>query len=532
VVALVREKFNREIDLQADLLFAMRNGFQQRGETDPPAVRSWGTQLAHELVASIDGSEFSWRSSTLTGEPAPAWGLESRQSQDRVRRPFLSSLPRGEQFTGIAQSPEFTIPKQLSFYLCGHSGLPGTPAAAGNLVRLRLVGTDEIIAKAEPPRNDVAQKVQWDLTAHAGQHGFLEVVDGLALPSYAWLAVGRFEPPVIAIPKLGLVKAAARLRSASLLASALAITDLEPEFRKLVTESSMDLDTRLAAARTVLTFHPDAIASALVEAAADPTISNTPRLAILDAVGGIKASDRTKLLSTIGRVLPQRLQVVVAVKLAESTDGAMALLHAVEQGDLSPQVLRVTAVREKLLASRTEGMAKKIDLLTLGLPPLENELAKLLEGRRLNYRRVSGSSVHGREVFAKNCAQCHQIGGQGAVIGPQLDGIGERGMERLIEDVLDPNRNVDPNFKTTVYILKDGRVLSGLFRRQEGKKITIADSNGKELSFEESAVEQKQASPNSLMPSNVGTSMLETDFYDLLAYLLAQKTRGGVTTKK
>ncbi len=183
----------------------------------------------------------------------------------------------------------------------------------------------------------------------------------------------------------------------------------------------------------------------------------------------------------------------------------------------------MTAVREKLLASRTEGMAKKIDLLTLGLPPLENELAKLLEGRRLNYRRFSGSSAHGREVFAKSCALCHQIGGQGAVIGPQLDGIGERGMERLIEDVLDPNRNVDPHFKTTVYILKDGRVLSGLFRRQEGKKITIADSTGKELSFEESAVDQKQASPNSLMPSNVGTSMPETDFYDLLAYLLAQK---------
>ncbi len=191
-----------------------------------------------------------------------------------MRRPFLSSLPRGEQFTGILRSPEFTIPKQLSFYLCGHSGFPGTPPAPGNLVRLKLAGTNEVIAKAEPPRNDIAQKVQWDLTAHAGRRGVLEVVDGLSLPSYAWLAVSRFEPPVIAIPKLGLAKIGARLRSASLLASALAIADLEPEFRKLVTDTNTDLDTRLAAARTVLTFQPDAIASALVEAAADPTITS------------------------------------------------------------------------------------------------------------------------------------------------------------------------------------------------------------------------------------------------------------------
>ncbi len=81
VVTLVREKFGKEIDLQADLLFAMRNGFQQRGEPDPPAVRTWGTQLAHELVASIDAGEFSWKSSTLTGEPAPpgAWSRDNRK---------------------------------------------------------------------------------------------------------------------------------------------------------------------------------------------------------------------------------------------------------------------------------------------------------------------------------------------------------------------------------------------------------------------------------------------------------------------
>ena len=127
-------------------------------------------------------------------------------------------------------------------------------------------------------------------------------------------------------------------------------------------------------------------------------------------------------------------------------------------------------------------------------------------------------------MFTKNCQQCHQIAGQGTVIGPQLDGIGERGMERLIEDVLDPNRNVDP-ISERPFILKDGRVLSGLFRRQEGKKTVIAESTGKETSFDENQVEQKQPSANSLMPSNVGSTMPESEFYDLLAYLLSQRTR-------
>lgn len=532
LVTLIREKFLGEIDLQGELFFAVRNGFQQRGEPVPAAVAAWGSTLAHDMLTSLDAAEFSWQSRTLEGEAAPPWRLESRQSKDRVRRPFLSSLTLGEAFTGTLRSAEFVIPAKLSFFLCGHSGMPGTPALEGNRVRLRLAGTGEVIAEAMPPRNDVAQPVQWDLAKHAGQKGFIEVVDGISAPSFAWLAIGRFEPPVVSMPKMGTEKVSARLRSASSLASALELRDLEKNFRTLTLDPNLDLDTRLACARTLLTFHPDTIAAALIEAAADSAILSEPRLAILEAVGGVKAWDRNQLLARVGRALPQRLQVVVATKLAESREGAQTLLQAVGKGDLSAQVLRVAAVKEKLLASRLEDASKRIDQLTQGLPTLENEMARLLFVRAVNFKRVQASSTRGREVFVKNCQTCHQIGGQGTLIGPQLDGIGERGMERLLEDVLDPNRNVDPNFKTTVYVMKDGRVLSGLFRRQEGKKIVIADSNGKEISFEENAVEQKQASPNSLMPSNVGTTMPETEFYDLLAYLLGQRTRGGVGVKK
>ncbi len=532
LVALVRDKFSKEIDLQADLLFAVRNGFQQRGEADPPAVKSWGTQLTRDLLKSISPSEFAWQSFSLAGEPSLPWKLESRQSSDRVRSQFLSSMPNGEAFTGTLRSAEFTIPQKLSFFLCGHMGLPDQPAVKGSHVCLRLASGGEIVADALPPRNDIAQPVHWDLAAQAGKRGYIEIVDGVSLPSYAWLAVGRFDPPVIATPRLGIDKASARLRSASLLAGAMAATDLEPEFRKLVLERGVNLDARLAAARTLLAFHPEPILAGLVEAAADLTVPNETRLSILDAVAGSKEIDRSKLLSQVGRTLPQRLQVVVAVKLAESNDGPNILLQSIEKGDLSPEVLRVAAVKEKLLASRVDNVKTRIAKLTQGLPPLEGETARLLEARRLNFRRFQASTARGREVFAKNCQQCHQIAGQGTVIGPQLDGIGERGMERLIEDVLDPNRNVDPNFKTTVYVFKDGRILSGLFRRQEGKKIVIADSTGKETSFDESQVESKEPSPNSLMPSNVGTAISEVEFYDLLGYLLSQRTRGGQTTKK
>ena len=69
---------------------------------------------------------------------------------------------------------------------------------------------------------------------------------------------------------------------------------------------------------------------------------------------------------------------------------------------------------------------------------------------------------------------------RGPKIGPQLDGIGVRGLDRLLEDVLDPNRNVDQAFRATTLTLKNGQSLTGLVLREEGAVIVLADAQGKE----------------------------------------------------
>jgi putative heme-binding domain-containing protein len=130
--------------------------------------------------------------------------------------------------------------------------------------------------------------------------------------------------------------------------------------------------------------------------------------------------------------------------------------------------------------------------------------------------------VEGAKVFVKNCAICHQIDGNGAVIGPQLDGVGSRGLERILEDVLDPNRNVDVNFRTHILVLKEGDVISGLFRREEGELMVIADSTGKEISVPKKQIESRRESETSLMPANFDDIIPENEFQDLMAFLLSK----------
>ena len=109
------------------------------------------------------------------------------------------------------------------------------------------------------------------------------------------------------------------------------------------------------------------------------------------------------------------------------------------------------------------------------------------------------------------------------MIGPQLDGIGNRGVDRLLEDTLDPNRNVDVAFRTTTLRLTDGRVLSGLVRREEGQQFVLADAQGKEFTIMKSDIDEQQKTPLSLMPANVGEIVPADEFADLVAYLLTQR---------
>ena len=106
------------------------------------------------------------------------------------------------------------------------------------------------------------------------------------------------------------------------------------------------------------------------------------------------------------------------------------------------------------------------------------------------------------------------------MIGPQLDGIGNRGLERLMEDLLDPNRNVDVAFRTTLIQTEDGATESGLIRQETETSIRLIDPQGKELLIDKNQVEQRQPSPLSLMPGNLVSDLPRREFVNLIGYLL------------
>jgi putative heme-binding domain-containing protein len=221
-------------------------------------------------------------------------------------------------------------------------------------------------------------------------------------------------------------------------------------------------------------------------------------------------------------VVPGAIQTAIATGLARTGNGADKLIATIEAGKASPRVLQERGVEVRLKALKSEKLMERVAGLLKGLPPAEARIQEIINRRRASFGKMSTDLTRGAAAFEKNCAACHQLAGKGARIGPQLDGVGVRGAERLLEDVLDPNRNVDQAFRTTTLNLKDGRVVSGLLLREEGETIVLADAQGKDVRVPRGDVEERGASQLSPMPANWADQIPESEFADLLAYLLSQ----------
>jgi putative heme-binding domain-containing protein len=235
-------------------------------------------------------------------------------------------------------------------------------------------------------------------------------------------------------------------------------------------------------------------------------------------------SSRAILLQSL-TTAPTTLQKEIALALAGTHDGSEALLQAVIEGKTSPRLLQERTIADRLTASKIPDAAARIQKLTANLPAPSAERQKLIEQRHGALNLSSASTTAGAQVFKQQCSICHSLDGQGATIGPQLDGVGGRGAERIMEDILDPNRNVDRAFRTTLLIMKDGDVQSGLFRREEGAMLVLAQSDGKEISVPKKDVQERRESDTSLMPDNFSEAISASDFNNLIAFLLSKRPK-------
>jgi putative heme-binding domain-containing protein len=243
------------------------------------------------------------------------------------------------------------------------------------------------------------------------------------------------------------------------------------------------------------------------------------------SLGALNIAKANEILVKALVIAPARLEKSIALALAGNRDGGELLLEAVAQGKASARLLQDRPVEVGLGRAKIPDLPKRLADLTRGLPTPDQRVSILIEKKKNDFVQSQANPVKGKKVFETHCAICHQIQNLGTKIGPQIDGIGIRGLERLLEDILDPNRNVDQAFRATTLNLKNGQQVSGLVLRQEGQVLLLADALGKEMRIPLDKIEERVVTPLSPMPANFTEVIPGDEFNDLMAYLLSQRVK-------
>ncbi len=517
-------------EYQISLLRSMYEGLAQRGLKPTERMKSVLTELLSAAIAGEAGGQ--WTALPLPDAPLSdsPWTVENRAYEDGQNQiPMISSIGNrsgdAERRTGILRSPDFVLPAKLSFWMCGHNGPPGEPDLKQDYVRLVLDDGREV-ARSLPPRSDVAKRYEWDLGDRAGKRGRVEVVDGAALTGFAWLAVARFEPPVIRVPAATALDAENARAAAVRLAGDVRLEKLAAAIKQLADESGTPVGLRLAAGEALLTLEPPAALAPLTALLADANQPVALRQKAAELLGRVDRDDARQQLFGQLRCRTGPIAVTIAAAVAGNQAAAGKLLDEVRAGRASATLLREPTVLDRLQAANVERLDEQVAELTAKLSPADDRIAELIKQRRAGFLAGQFDVEQGRVVFARSvCKNCHRAGDVGAAIGPALDGIGNRGLDRLLEDVLDPNRNVDQAFRTNLIETDAGRIVAGFGVREEGQTLVLFDNNGQQVRLPLAEVAERNVSSLSPMPANVSEVMSEADFYPLLAYLLSQKAK-------
>jgi putative heme-binding domain-containing protein len=340
-----------------------------------------------------------------------------------------------------------------------------------------------------------------------------QALSSLRLQAFAANIAGRYKLPGAEPALERMVKSAST-------------ADLKLSGQDLVDEL---IDVKAAAVRALLKIDPikgSAVARRLLE---DANTNEYFKNVLGRVLGEFPAKMVNQVLATIKNASPD-LQKNMAFTLAGTPEGKHILFEQVKNKHIFPRILLQPGVKERIMLNITPAQKKTFDQLTAGINPVDEERQKEIYDRLVEFDKAMHthppSADSGKRVFMQNCSSCHSIAEEGGNIGPNLDGVSQWGAKSLAEKILDPNRNISENFRTYTIRMKDGRVTTGLYRRDEGAVTIFADLTGKEFSVAMTDITEQTASKLTLMPDNFRQRLSQKDFNALLRFLLDPKAKG------
>jgi putative membrane-bound dehydrogenase-like protein len=257
---------------------------------------------------------------------------------------------------------------------------------------------------------------------------------------------------------------------------------------------------------------PEAL-TAIADLLQEPATAATLRAGLTAALGDFPGKDADAVL--IAAFKANRSPTVFE-QIIRRNEASLALIDALRQGtlrasDVGPgNLARLRTHPTKRVANEASSVLEKLGAVTLEKEPL---IAKLMPEVT-----KAGDPANGRTVFTGACAICHRYGDLGVRdVGPPLAGIGAKGANELLIHIVDPNRQVEPNYWQWNITTKKGDTLVGVIVNENSSTLTLRNQGG-DTEVRKEDIATRENTRRSLMPEGLEGLGAE-NLRDVIAFL-------------
>ncbi len=215
--------------------------------------------------------------------------------------------------------------------------------------------------------------------------------------------------------------------------------------------------------------------------------------------------------------VPAQRRQVLGVLFSRDT-WLSAVLDALENKTIAPSEIDA-ALRQRLLEHRSAEVRRRATKIFADT--LNPDRQKVIDAYQ-SVLSLHGDAKRGAEVFRKNCSVCHQLGGVGNAVGPDLASLGDKSPPALLIAILDPNRAVEARYVAYTAVTKGGLTFTGVLAAQTGNSITLVGPDGKHNVLLRSDLEELTSTGKSAMPEGLEKEIKPQDMADLIAYVRVQ----------
>jgi len=250
-------------------------------------------------------------------------------------------------------------------------------------------------------------------------------------------------------------------------------------------------------------------------AVVDPSNSEAIQRAALDSLARVAGANiGEQLIERWSGLTPRLRSQVISILLARP-ERARSLLDAIASAKVRPNEL--TTAQIKFLRSHGDaGLRSKAEKLFATSTPAKRQA---VVDQFLPALALDGKTEPGKTIYRERCASCHKAVGEGFALGPDLVTVKTAGKEKLLVNILDPNREVLPTYISYLVETKSGDSYIGILANESATSISIREAFGKETNVRREAIKRIESQKQSLMPEGLEAGMSPQQMADLLAFI-------------